>query len=304
MKIYPKILLTTVPLVLLSLLAAAGVTYYLSFNALTNLAENWLDTRLSEAVDVAAEHEEVLHDYGLENLAASVTQAQHDAGVSMLTIEIGDLGHIFVVNSQGIVSVHPIEQLVGSDVSGEDWFQEVSSKQQGQLAYTWQGISHLASYGYFEPWEWHIFATDPQSEVYGAINQMGIFVLILGVVGSVTMALALMVLTRRLIAPLRVLVAGAEQVGQGDYDPDSLTKVATRTDELGQLTRVFQHMARQVYAREQRLKQQVRELKIVLDESRQNKKVAEITETDYFKSLQSEADVLRNIITGSSENDE
>ncbi len=58
MKIYPKILLTTVPLVLLSLLAAAGITYYLSFNALTNLAENWLDTRLSEAVDVAAEHEE------------------------------------------------------------------------------------------------------------------------------------------------------------------------------------------------------------------------------------------------------
>jgi HAMP domain-containing protein len=286
------------------LLAATGVTYYLSFNALTKLAENWLETRLSEAVDVAAEHEEVLHDYGLETLAASVTQAQHDAGISMLTIEIGELGHIFVVNSQGIVSVHPIEQLVGSDVSGEDWFQEVSSKQQGQLAYAWQGVSYLASYGYFEPWEWHVFATDPQSEVYGDINQMGVFVLILGVLGSVTMALALMVLTRRLIAPLQVLVAGAEQVGQGDYNPDSLAKVATRADELGQLTRVFQLMARQVYAREQRLKQQVRELKIVLDESRQKKKVAEITETDYFKSLQSEADVLRSIITSSTENDE
>lgn len=304
MKIYPKILLTTVPLVLLSLLAAAGVTYYLSFNALSNLAENWLDTRLSEAVEVAAENEEVLHDYGLENLAASVTQAQHDAGVSMLTIEIGDLGHIFVVNSQGIVSVHPVEQLVGSDVSGENWFKEVSSKHQGQLAYAWQGVSHLASYSYFEPWEWYVFATDPQSEVYGAINQMGISVLILGFLGSVAIALALMILTRRLIAPLQLLVAGAEQVGKGNYNPDNLTKVATRADEIGQLTRVFQKMARQVFAREQRLKQQVRELKIVLDESRQKKKVAEITETDYFKSLQSEADVLRNIISSSTESDE
>jgi methyl-accepting chemotaxis protein len=296
MKIYPKILLTTVPLVLLSLLAAAGVTYYLSFNALTNLAENWLDVRLSEAVDVAAEHEDVLHAYGLENLSASVRQAQHDAGVAMLTIEIGDLGHIFVVDSQGVVTMHPNELLVGSDVSGEDWFQVVSGKRQGQLAYAWPDVSHLASYGYFEPWEWYVFATDPQSEVYGAINQMGIYVLILGVVGSVIMALALMFLTRRLIAPLRELVAGAEQVGQGEFDPDSLTKVATRADELGQLTRVFQHMARQIYAREQRLKQQVQELRIEVNKVRQDKQVAEITETDYFRQLRGEADSLRKII--------
>jgi methyl-accepting chemotaxis protein len=296
MKIYPKILLTTVPLVLLSLLAAAGVTYYLSFNALTNLAENWLDTRLSEAVDVAAEHEEVLHAYGLENLPASVAQAQHDAGVAMLTIEIGELGHVFVVDSQGIVTVHPNEQLVGSDVSDEGWFQEVSSTGQGQLAYAWQGVGHLASYGYFEPWEWHVFATDPRSEVYGAINQMGVSVLILGVVGSVMMALALMLLTRRLIAPLRTLAAGAEQVGQGNYDPEGLTEVATRADEFGQLTRVFQHMVQQVYTREQRLKQQVKELRIEVNKARQDEQVAEITGTDYFQQLRGEAEDLRKII--------
>lgn len=296
MKIYPKILLTTVPLVLLSLLAAAGITYYLSFNALTNLAENWLDTRLSEGIDIAAENEEVLHAYGLENLAASVAQAQHDAGVAMLTIDIGELGHIFVVDSQGIVMVHPNVQLIGRDVSGEGWFQEVRNKSQGQLAYTWQGVSHLASYGYFEPWEWHVFATDPQSEVYGAINQMGIYVLILGIVGSVMMALALMLLTRRLVAPLQTLAAGAEQVGQGDFDPNSLSKVATRTDELGQLTRVFQHMVRQVYAREQRLKQQVQELRIEINKVRHDEQVAEITETDYFRQLRGEAESLRKII--------
>ena len=170
------------------------------------------------------------------------------------------------------------------------------SKQQGQLAYTWQDISHLASYGYFEPWEWHVFATDPQSEVYGAINQMGVSVLILGVAGSVIMALALMLLTRRLIAPLRTLAAGADQVGQGNYNPESLTEVAARADELGQLTRVFQHMAYQIYAREQRLKQQVQELRIELDESRQAEHVAEITETDYFQQLRGEADSLRKII--------
>ena len=60
-------------------------------------------------------------------------------------------------------------------------------------------------------------------------------------------------------------------------------------------------MAREVRLREEKLKQQVTELKIALDESRQKKKVAEITETDYFKNLRSEADALRDIISGTSD---
>lgn len=60
-------------------------------------------------------------------------------------------------------------------------------------------------------------------------------------------------------------------------------------------------MAREVRIREEKLKQQVKELRIVLDEARQQKKVAEITETQYFKNLQSEAESLRNIIAGSAD---
>lgn len=40
---------------------------------------------------------------------------------------------------------------------------------------------------------------------------------------------------------------------------------------------------------------------IALDETRQKKKVAEITDSQYFKDLQSEADALRNIISGDSD---
>ncbi len=86
------------------------------------------------------------------------------------------------------------------------------------------------------------------------------------------------------------------KLGRANYDPDSLTEVAARADELGQLTRVFQHMANQVYAREQRLKQQVQELSIEVNKVRQDKQVAEITETDYFQQLRGEADSLRKII--------
>ena len=41
------------------------------------------------------------------------------------------------------------------------------------------------------------------------------------------------------------------------FEPETLTNVAKRTDELGQLARVFQGMAREVYAREERLRTEV-----------------------------------------------
>ncbi len=242
MRIYTKILLVTLPLVLLALLAGAGITYYLSRNALTTLAENWLETRLSEAVQVVAEQEEFLRKYGLENIAASLKQAQADAGATILSIEIGQQGHIFIVNAQGLIVTHPNERLVGSNVSQENWFLEMNN-QRGQLTYSWQGVSHLAVYQYFQPWQWYIIVTDPQSEVYGAVDQAGVYVMILGLFGSVIMALILMALTQRLTAPLRLLAAGAEQIGQGKLD----TRIPVHTrDELGDLSNLFNKMAEQL----------------------------------------------------------
>ena len=63
-------------------------------------------------------------------------------------------------------------------------------------------------------------------------------------------------------------------------------------------------MTREIRLCEEKLKQQVTELKIALDETRQKKKVAEITETDYIRNLRSEADSLRNIISGKTDEQE
>ena len=52
-------------------------------------------------------------------------------------------------------------------------------------------------------------------------------------------------------------------------------------------------MAREVAAREQALEQQVRELKIEIDQAKAAEQVASITETDYFRELQRKAEVLR-----------
>ena len=89
------------------------------------------------------------------------------------------------------------------------------------------------------------------------------------------------------------LTGAASAVEAGTFEPGSLAEVATRTDALGHLARVFQSMAREVYAREQRLKQQLQELRIEVDEAKKARQVAEITETEYFRELRQRARKLR-----------
>jgi CheY-like chemotaxis protein len=89
------------------------------------------------------------------------------------------------------------------------------------------------------------------------------------------------------------VTAAAAAVEAGEFDPATIEQVAARSDELGQLARVFQRMAREVYAREQRLKREVHRLRIEIDERRTARQVAEITESDYFQELQRKVDTLR-----------
>jgi two-component system cell cycle response regulator len=97
----------------------------------------------------------------------------------------------------------------------------------------------------------------------------------------------------------RVTIA-AGSVEAGTFALESLDTVAERPDALGQLARVFRRMAREVHAREARLQREVRELRIEIDQARQAKKVAEITESDYFQRLRGQADDLRRIMDGSA----
>ena len=89
------------------------------------------------------------------------------------------------------------------------------------------------------------------------------------------------------------LTEAAVALENDSFDPDSLAEVASRTDALGQLTRVFQRMAREFYVRERRLKQQVAELRIEIDKAKQAEQVDQIVGSDYFKQLRGQANDLR-----------
>ena len=124
---------------------------------------------------------------------------------------------------------------------------------------------------------------------------IGIFV---GVFAIVLLTLNI-VMRPTIISPVKMLAGFAQRVRddeltESDLEELSMAKVSTRRDELGQLSRIFNKMAEEVYRREQQLKQKLQELRIEIDVARKTDQVSEITESEYFMNLQKRARDLRN----------
>ncbi|HEU4980769.1 MAG TPA: HAMP domain-containing protein, partial [Solirubrobacterales bacterium] len=116
---------------------------------------------------------------------------------------------------------------------------------------------------------------------------IAVVVLAIGLIAAVIGA-------RRVAGPVGALTAAATAVEKGSYTPGSLDPVAGRRDEIGRLAQVFDRMARQVRAREERMQREIKQLSVQIDETKRRKQVAEITETDYFRDLQRRGKELRD----------
>ncbi|SMD01941.1 His Kinase A (phospho-acceptor) domain-containing protein [Desulfocicer vacuolatum DSM 3385] len=242
MKIYYKILLTLLPIGLLIVILMGLIHSHFTSKALTTLATTWLETRLSEAIHIAEQQDQNLKSYDLEGIPASVLKAQMDAEKQIRTIGVGKEGYIFAVDKQGHIVFNPNSSLVGYNVSDESWFQQLKEKR-GTLTYRSDQGYNLAFYGYFEPWQWFIIATDPQKEFFGAAQRIKPLIWITGLLGAIAMAVALMILTHGLTRPLKSLTEGTRRVGEGDLKTNI---EVTSKDELGQLARNFNRMTQRL----------------------------------------------------------
>jgi len=125
------------------------------------------------------------------------------------------------------------------------------------------------------------------------IRQMQIaIIIVLGIGISVAFILGYFT-SESISGPIEQLARAATAVEKGTYESGSLSPVTARGDELGQFARTFEHMAKEVYAREQRLKAQVSAMQIEIDKKKSDEQVSEITDTEFFRDLQSKAKAMR-----------
>ena len=166
--------------------------------------------------------------------------------------------------------------------------------------------SHLDRYGKVNGYGWklnQIIGTRivylPAQEVFSNARQ-ALFgmVVIFSSLFAVVLWVIQSLLKRRVIQPLKPMAQLAEQlsadsVNAAEVDRNGLSRVIQRSDEIGQLGRVFDRMVQDICDREQQRSEQIRQLRVEIDQTKRQQQVAEIESADYFQKLQQTAQQIR-----------
>jgi HAMP domain-containing protein len=127
------------------------------------------------------------------------------------------------------------------------------------------------------------------------VNTITIALLVVGVLAVI----GALLVASRLSRPIGALTRAARAVEDGaPPDDDELQRIGRSHDDIGRLARVFARMAEQVAVRERRLKEQVRSLKVEVDQERRRKEVQEVTDSDFFRDLEGRAAEMRRRAKG------
>jgi len=139
----------------------------------------------------------------------------------------------------------------------------------------------------------------PAEDVFQTAQLSLLLVMIIFVIIFTLVILLINFLLRNnVISTISNLAVVAEKVSAGnvttnDLKNENIDRTATRGDELGQLSRVFQKMSEEVIKREEQLKEQVHRLEIKINEQRKQKDIDQISESEFFQMLQKKSKELR-----------
>lgn len=106
----------------------------------------------------------------------TLDQAKDRAADLLLAQPIGTTGYIAVLDSRGVLLVHPRAELVGADISHHAFVKKMIRNKQGYLEYDWRNPGEdkprpKAMYmTYFAPWDWIITVSSYRAEFNTLVN--------------------------------------------------------------------------------------------------------------------------------------
>lgn len=162
--------------------------------------------------------------------------------------------------------------------------------------------SQLATYGDTGGFGWELNEVVATQIIYTPADDViadGRIIWLSGMLGfGGIFAIGILLLNRLLdpsvVRPVRELSAAAEQLRDdaNAAEPD-LSHITRRGDELGTMARSFESMAQSVRRREAKMKRELKQLRIEIDQDKRDKEVSRIASSDYFRDLQQRAADMR-----------
>lgn len=222
--------------------------------------------------------------------------------------------HLFLVNAQGQLLAHPtLVQSANSDPQPVEtaWPEALQSRADQILQHPSMQMQDVGEYLVIHqnltnaPWKLVFWI--PEAAIIMdlvAKRMVGSLTLLLGLIGIV--AFTQWLTRREFVRPAEQLLQHIEQESQ--IPPNELENSELSKPEIPDwvapgwrpwfetISHTFadnRRLLRELQQREQRLKQQISQLKIEIDQSKRSREFNEITETDYFQQLEQKAEMIR-----------
>ncbi len=144
-----------------------------STNALLNMVETATEVSLKNYLRATAEKNlEIARYYHqrVQNGEISEQEAKKQVAEIFLHQHIGESGYIYIIDSEGVLQVHPESSLVGVNISDNDFVRDQKRRKNGYLVYDWQNPGEESKRGkalymsFFKPWDWIISVSTYRSE--------------------------------------------------------------------------------------------------------------------------------------------
>ncbi|CAM2731899.1 cache domain-containing protein [Vibrio tubiashii] len=103
-------------------------------------------------------------------------EAKQKATNFLLSQSIGETGYPYVVDSSGVIRVHPKQPLLNTSLISFDFIKQQIELKRGYLEYQWKNPDELVERPkalymvYFEPWDWIITSSSYREEFASLIN--------------------------------------------------------------------------------------------------------------------------------------
>ena len=140
--------------------------------------------------------------------------------------KIGQHGYVYVMNSLGQLIAHPYMKghsiySLKDPVTGDYTFRDIIEKKQGTIRYYFKNKDgnvnkRVASFTYFEHWDWIIAGSADVDDVLGSLNVIFYIMLFLLIVFSAVLAISSNFISGKLIRPFRKIIETTVSVSNGD----------------------------------------------------------------------------------------
>lgn len=122
-----------------------------------------------------------------------------------------------------------------------------------------------------------------------SIRWIGVFMLLVVIIG-VFIGYSY---SKRFVRPVHQLSDAALKISNGTWRKGDSLSVSGSGSEISGLVQVFNKMASDIESRENEMNETINALKFKVDKAEENKKLEQITETDFFKSIEEKSKKIR-----------